>query len=102
MSVTGSGKQSIKVTSERCHDGPVYRVGKWIEGTLLLFDLGYYRCQLFSCIRRNGGFFVSRLKTNANLTLLHEAPDSNATCPGLLDSVETGAHRYRPRAVGPR
>lgn len=66
MSVTGAGKQSVKITSERCHDGPVFRVGQWIAGTLLLFDLGYYRFQLFSCIRRNGGYFVSRLKTSAN------------------------------------
>jgi len=66
MSVTGAGKQSIKVTSERCHDGPILRAGTWTEGTLLLFDLGYYRFQLFSCIRRNGGYFVSRLKTSAN------------------------------------
>jgi IS4 transposase len=66
MSVTGKGKQSIKVTSERRHDGPVFRVGKWVEGTLLLFDLGYYRFQLFSCIARNRGYFVSRLKTSSN------------------------------------
>ena len=66
MSVTGAGKQSIKVTSERCHDGPVFKVGQWVAGTLLLFDLGYYRFQLFSCIRRNGGYLVSRLKSTAN------------------------------------
>jgi len=66
VSVTGAGKQSVTITSERCHDGPVFRVGRWVKDTLLLFDLGYYRFQLFSCIRRNGGFFVSRLKTSAN------------------------------------
>ena len=175
MSVTGAGKQSVTITSERCHDGPVFRVGRWVKDTLLLFDLGYYRFQLFSCIRRNGGFFVSRLKTSANpvqvvveallfaslltlvtsrrlldairqklnqeahrlkerrwaavfesvaqellavvigplrevrdierriaLTMLHEAPDSNATRLGLLDSVEAGVHQYRPRAAGTR
>ena len=66
ISVTGAGKQSIKVTSERAHDGPVFRVGKWVRDRLLLFDLGYFRYQLFACIGRNGGYFLTRLKANAN------------------------------------
>jgi IS4 transposase len=66
LSVTGAGKQSIKVTAERKHDGPVFRVGKWVAGKLLLFDLGYFRYQLFSCITRNGGYFLTRLKGNCN------------------------------------
>lgn len=66
ISVTGAGKQSIKVTAERKHDGPIFRVGEWVTGKLLLFDLGYFRFQLFSCITRNGGFFLTRLKSNCN------------------------------------
>jgi putative transposase len=70
LSVRGSGKQSIKVTSERAHDGPVFTVGRWVKDHLLLFDLGYFRYQLFSCITRNGGYFLSRLKGNANPTIV--------------------------------
>jgi len=70
VSVRGAGKQSIKVTSERAHDGPVFTVGKWVKDHLLLFDLGYFRYQLFSCITRNGGYFVSRLKGHANPTIV--------------------------------
>lgn len=70
ISVTGAGKQSIKITSERRHDGPVFQVGKWVAGRLLLFDLGYYRYQLFDCITRNRGYFVSRLKSNSNPTIV--------------------------------
>lgn len=66
LSATGSGPRSIRVTSERTHDGPVLRVGKWLKDRLLLMDLGYFRYQLFSCIRRNGGYFIVRLKQNAN------------------------------------
>ena len=66
ISVTGAGKQSIKVTSERKHDGPVFRVGPWIAGRLLLFDLGYFKFQLFSSVTRHKGYFVSRLKANVN------------------------------------
>jgi putative transposase len=66
ISVLGRGPRSVKITAERVHDGPVLRVGKWVEGRLLLFDLAYFRFQLFSCIRRNGGFFIVRLKKSAD------------------------------------
>lgn len=66
LSVRGAGKHSVKVTSERAHDGPIFTVGKWVKDRLLLFDLGYFRYQLFDCITRNGGFFLTRLKGNAN------------------------------------
>ena len=66
MSVRGKGPRSVKLTSGRQHDGPVFQVGRWVRDRLLLFDLGYFRYQLFDCIDRNGGYFVSRLKENAN------------------------------------
>lgn len=66
LSVTGKGPRSVKVTAERVHDGPVFRVGEWVRGRLLLFDLAYFRFQLFSCIRRNGGYFIVRLKKSAD------------------------------------
>ncbi len=70
LSVAGLGKTSIKVTGERAHDGPVFKVGKWVKDHLLLFDLGYFRYQLFACIHRNGGYFLTRLKANANPTIV--------------------------------
>lgn len=53
MSATGAGPRSIKVISERAHDGPIFRVGPWVRDRLLVFDLAYFRFQLFSCIDRN-------------------------------------------------
>ena len=41
-------------------------MGPWVRGRLLLFDLGYFRYQLFHCIDRNGGYFITRLATNAD------------------------------------
>ena len=64
------GKTSVKVTGERAHDGPVFKVGAWVKDHLLLFDLGYFRYQLFACIGRNGGYFLTRLKANANPTIV--------------------------------
>ena len=66
ISVNGAGPRSVKITADRVHDGPVFRVGRWVRDRLLLFDLAYFRFQLFSCIRRNGGFFIVRLKRSAN------------------------------------
>ena len=64
MSVAGAGLRSVRVTSERTGDGTNLKIGKWVKDRLLLFDLGYYRYQLFSCIARQGGHFISRLKEN--------------------------------------
>lgn len=66
MSVLGAGPSSLKVTSGRANDGKTFTVGPWVAGKLLLFDLGYFAYRLFDNIRRNMGFFVSRLKANAN------------------------------------
>jgi putative transposase len=70
LNVRGKGPQRVKLTSERVHDGPVLRAGQWVKGRLLLFDLGYFRYSLFAAITRHGGFFLTRLKDNANPTLL--------------------------------
>ena len=40
MSVKGEGPRSVQLTSGRQHDGPVFRVGRWVRGRLLMFDLG--------------------------------------------------------------
>lgn len=70
LNVRGRGPQRVKITSERVHDGPVLRAGQWVKGRLLLFDLGYFRYQLFATIHQQGGFFLTRLKDHANPVLL--------------------------------
>ncbi len=54
MSVRGVGEQSIKVTAEREHDGPVFRAGPWVRDHLRMFDLGYFRCQLLGAVGLDG------------------------------------------------
>jgi IS4 transposase len=66
LSVNGAGPRSVKITAERVHDGPVFRVGEWVRDRLLLFDLAYFRFQLFSRIQHHGGYFIVRLKKSAN------------------------------------
>ncbi len=66
MSVRGVGRQSVRITSERVHDGPVFKVGPWAKGHLLLFDLGFFHYWLFARITEQEGYFISRLKVSAN------------------------------------
>jgi len=70
MSVKTSGMRSIKITSERRHDGPVLVVGRWVREKLLVFDLGYFSYHLFARINQNGGFFLSRIKSNCNAVIV--------------------------------
>ena len=66
MSASGTGAHKVKVTGERANDHRTLQMGPWVEGRLLLFDLGYFRYQLFDVIDRNGGYFITRLATNAD------------------------------------
>jgi len=66
MSVRGQGLDRVKLTGERAKDHRSLRMGPWVCGRLLLVDLGFFRHQLFDCIDRNGGYFLTRLHANAN------------------------------------
>jgi putative transposase len=66
VSAIGNTPESISIHSESTNDLKTIRVGPWIKGKILLFDLGFYKYQLFTRIAENGGFFVSRLKDNSN------------------------------------
>jgi putative transposase len=67
LSVLGTSASSVKITSERVNDRtPFTRIGQWVQGRLLLFDLGYYSYWLFDRIDQQGGWFISRLKSNTN------------------------------------
>jgi len=70
MNVACGSMRRVKLTSERVSDTiPWRRVGQWVRGKLLLFDLGYYSFHLFDRIDANGGFFLSRVKNNFNPTI---------------------------------
>jgi len=67
MSVASCSPTRLKLTPERTNDRtPWRRVGGWVKDCLLLFDLGYFGYHHFVLIHENGGFFISRLKANAN------------------------------------
>lgn len=70
MSVFGISPRTIMIATERKSEGKLLRIGPWVKGRLLLFDLGYFVYSLFERIARNGGYFISRLKDNANPKIL--------------------------------
>lgn len=74
-SVSHSVKSAI-ITSERVHDSKMLKIGREVENILLLYDLGYYSLKTVSKIQEYGGFFVSRVKTNAvfNVVTINSGP----------------------------
>jgi len=70
ISVVANGPATVAIHAERTADIKTIRIGRWIKDRILLFDLGYYKFQLFARIKENGGFFISRLKDSSDPTLL--------------------------------
>lgn len=66
LSVRANSIRSLTITAEKKADVKVLKIGSWIKDNLLLFDLGYYKFALFAKIEGLGGYFLSRVKTNAN------------------------------------
>ncbi len=78
MSVFAASPRMVQPFSERTKELKMLKFGKWVEGRLLLFDLGYYQFSLFERIGRNGGFFISRAKDNFNPVIT----SNNFACRG--------------------
>ena len=65
-SAIANSPKSLSILPENTSELKTLKVGPWVKDIILLIDLGFYKYQLFSRIEENGGFFVSRLKSNAN------------------------------------
>jgi putative transposase len=66
ISAVANGPKNISLFAERTNELKTLRIGPWIKDRILLIDLGFYKYQLFTRIQENGGYFVSRMKSNAN------------------------------------
>jgi len=62
--------KTIALYSGKTAEVKTMRIGPWVRDNILLFDLGYFKYELFGKIMDNGGFFVSRLKDNSNPTIV--------------------------------
>ena len=85
----------IRLTGQTTHDtGPWKKLGGWVRDSLLLLDLGYYDFHLFHRIMQQGGYFISRVKKNANPLIVA----SNQTCVGnSIDLTQTQLQDILPR-----
>jgi IS4 transposase len=64
--VTEQTIDRFSVTDEKAHDSTEFSTGSWLEDRLVLFDQAYFKYRRFALIDENDGYFMSRLKPNAN------------------------------------
>jgi len=56
----------FSITDARTHEFTQLSTGPWVENALLLFDQAYFDYRTMDLIDANGGWFLTRLKPNAN------------------------------------
>lgn len=66
VSAVVNGPKRVALYGERVSEVKTLRIGPWIKNRILLIDLGFYKHQLFTRIKENKGYFVSRLKGNVD------------------------------------
>ena len=84
VSTVADGVKSVKIFPERTSEIKTLRIGPWIRDRILLIDLGFFKYGIFDKIDKYHGCFVSRLKSNANPTIV----TLNQKCRGNPIPVE--------------
>jgi len=62
----------FQTTDGSTHERSQLPTGEWVAGALVLLDLAFYDFWLFNRIDANGGWFVSRVKANANFEIVEQ------------------------------
>jgi IS4 transposase len=62
----------FSITDARTHESTQLSTGRWLSGALLLYDQGYFDYRTMDLIDANDGWFVTRLKPNANPQIVEE------------------------------
>jgi putative transposase len=70
FSARANGPARLELFPESTSEIDTLKIGPWVKGSVVLTDLGFYKHQGFARIEENGGFFLSRLKANANPILI--------------------------------
>ncbi len=84
VSVVADGVKSVKLFPERTSEVKTLNIGPWVRDRIFLIDLGFFKYGVFDRIDKYHGSFVSRLKSNANPTIVQ----LNRTCRGNSISVD--------------
>lgn len=97
------GPCSISVFPERTHDIKTFKIGKWVENSLIILDLGFFKMWNFDKIVRYGGSFLIRLKSNSKpivtKILLPDADSHYNDLIGLPVHEVLGKLPHRPVAM---
>ena len=87
----------FSITDARTHDSTQLATGQWLSGALLLYDQGFFDYRTMDLIDANDGWFVTRLKTNANPLIVEELRDWRGSAISLtgrqLHDVLDDLHR---------
>jgi hypothetical protein len=112
MNVIGRGAKTIKLAASSTHDLNTIEIGNWVRGRLLVFDLGYFRTDLFREIGLKGGYFLTRLKQHNNpLVLKSNRPEhrwmedlklTDALQYLITDTIDLDVEMYYVLRDGPR
>jgi len=70
VSVRANGPKRVERMPESVSERDTLKPGPWVKGSILLFDLGFYKHQAFARIAENGGFYLTRLQTPVNPTII--------------------------------
>jgi len=70
VSAVANGPKSIEIFPERVAEIKTLKIGPWIKNRILLIDLGFFKYGIFNKIDKYNGYFISRLKSNANPTIV--------------------------------
>ena len=62
----------FQTTDAKTQERSQLPTGEWVAGALILLDLGFYDFWLFDRIDTNDGWFVSRVKDDANFEIVEE------------------------------
>ncbi|MCW2279539.1 IS4 family transposase, partial [Heliophilum fasciatum] len=99
ISAMGAGPREIQMVEGKKGESPLLKIGSWVQNRILLLDLGYFKFQHFREIQGHGGFFVSRLKDNANPTILDTLKQHRGNTIDLSNQKLRNIEPYLKRQV---
>lgn len=68
--VVGRNLKHVRFSPGSRHDVHLLESGPWLKNRLIIFDLGFFKMQLFKEIDAAGGYFLSRLRKQSNPVVL--------------------------------
>jgi len=78
LSVACESIKRVTIHAGKKADIKTIELGDWVKDHLLLFDMGFFKGSLFHNIKKWGGHFITRLKSNMNPEIIA----NNRPCRG--------------------